>query len=96
MMKRLTLREPKVSKTLYSAPQEILVSKLTAARMAAGFTQADVATRLRCHQSLIARIESGQRRIDVIEFLILARAIGFEHNTLLEQVGEAIPREARL
>jgi len=29
------------------------------------------------YQSFIAAIESGQRRIDVIEFLALAEAIGF-------------------
>ena len=53
-----------MSKTLHSQGQETLIAALVAARKASGLTQTDLAVRLRCHQSLIARIESGQRRID--------------------------------
>ena len=35
----------------------------------------DVAKRLRVHQSWIALLESGQRRLDVVEFLAVAKAI---------------------
>ena len=62
-----------MSKTLHSHGQETLIAALVAARKARGLTQTDLAVRLRCHQSLIARIESGQRRIDVVELVILAR-----------------------
>jgi transcriptional regulator with XRE-family HTH domain len=41
-------------------------------------TQADLAARLGEYQSFVARLESGQRRIDVVEFLELADAIGFD------------------
>lgn len=30
---------------------------------------------MKCHQSFVARIESGQRRIDVPELVIIARAL---------------------
>lgn len=85
-----------MSKTLYSDAQDALVSGLVAARKAAGVTQAHLAARLHCHQSLIARIESGQRRIDVVEFLILVRAIGADPDPILTSVTSAIPEEARL
>jgi len=29
-------------------------------------------------QSFVARVESGERRIDVVEFLNIAKAIGFD------------------
>ena len=38
-------------------------------------TQADLAARLGEYQSFVARLESGQRRIDVVEFLELADAV---------------------
>jgi transcriptional regulator with XRE-family HTH domain len=41
-------------------------------------TQADLAARLGEYQSFVARLESGQRRIDVVEFLELADAVGFD------------------
>jgi hypothetical protein len=37
-----------------------------------------VAKRLRRYQSFVATVESGQRRIDVVELLDLADAIGFD------------------
>ena len=67
-----------MSKTLHSHGQETLIAALVAARKASGLTQTDLALRLRCHQSLIARIESGQRRIDVVELVILACATGLD------------------
>ncbi len=41
-------------------------------------TQAELAARLGEYQSFVARLESGQRRIDVVEFLDLADAVGFD------------------
>jgi transcriptional regulator with XRE-family HTH domain len=41
-------------------------------------TQADLAARLGEYQSFVARLESGQRRIDVVEFLDLAEALGLD------------------
>ena len=47
-------------------------------RKVAGLTQADVASRLGEYQSFVARVESGQRRVDVVEFLDLAELLGFD------------------
>lgn len=41
-------------------------------------TQADLADRLGEYQSFVARLESGQRRIDVVELLDLAEILGFD------------------
>ena len=53
-------------------------SMLVEYRRAAGLTQAAVAARLARPQSFLAKIESGERRVDVVEFLELAQAIGFD------------------
>lgn len=65
-------------KTLGSARQKALIEYLIKARLEAGLTQAALAKKLRRYQSYIATVESGQRRVDVVEFLDFADAIGFD------------------
>jgi transcriptional regulator with XRE-family HTH domain len=65
-------------KSLGSARHKALIGLLIQKREAAGMTQAELAARLGEYQSFVARLESGQRRIDVVEFLDLAEAAGFD------------------
>ena len=69
-----------------SIRHDALIAMLTDAREAAGMTQAELASRLGVYQSLIARLESGQRRVDVIEFLEIARVLGFDPGEMLADV----------
>ena len=55
-------------------------------REARNLFQSDVAAALGEHQSFIARVESGQRRIDVIEFFRIADAIGFDPIKALKKI----------
>ncbi len=55
-----------------------LVSGLVEARIAAEVTQQSVADRLGRPQSYVAKVEGCERRIDVVELLQMARAIGFD------------------
>ena len=66
------------------------------ARKNAGLGQEDLAERLKCHQSLVARIESGERRIDVVELVVLARAIGFDPVEILAIVEAATEPDHRI
>ncbi|MCP1845992.1 cyanate lyase [Bradyrhizobium sp. USDA 4538] len=47
-------------------------------RKKAGLTQAEVAKKLRRYQSFVATVEVGQRKVDVVELLAFAEAIGFD------------------
>lgn len=67
-----------MAKTLGSKRQRALIELLIAKRQAAGMTQADLAARLGQYQSFVARLESAQRRVDVVEFLELAETLGFD------------------
>ena len=73
-------------RTIRSNRQKLLISMLIERRKSAGLTQAQVAKKLRRYQSHVATLESGQRRIDVIEFLDLAEAIGFDAVELLREL----------
>ena len=83
-------------KTLWSDAQAALVAALVQARKEAGLSQAALAGKLHCQQSLIARIESGERRIDVVELVILARAIGVDPAGVVHHLIEAVPADAGL
>jgi transcriptional regulator with XRE-family HTH domain len=69
---------------------------LIAARKAAGLTQAELALRLRCHQSFVARLESGERRVDVVELIVLARALQIDAVTLLAAAEAATELDHRI
>ncbi len=60
-----------------------LQSMLKAARKTQGLTQAQVAERLDRPQSYVAKYENGERRLDVVEFLDVAKAIDLEPRRVL-------------
>ena len=67
-----------MEKTLNTKRHKELVSFLIKKRMAFGLTQTELAERLDEYQSWVARLESGQRRVDVVEFERLAEVLNFE------------------
>jgi transcriptional regulator with XRE-family HTH domain len=73
-------------KTIGTEQHRALIQLLVQKREGAKLRQADIAKRMRQYQSWIARVESGQRRIDVIEFFQLARVIGFDPHKALRKI----------
>ncbi|WP_339695808.1 helix-turn-helix transcriptional regulator [Celeribacter baekdonensis] len=55
-------------------------------REAVGITQTELASKLGEYQSFVARLESGQRRIDVVEFIELARVLNFDAASFIEEM----------
>ena len=81
-----------MARTLSSARQTRLAELIIGYREAAGLTQADVAKALGRHQPFISNIEAGQRRIDIVELIDLADAIGFDPHKLIEEL-VSFPKE---
>lgn len=65
-----------MQKALTSADYARLIGFLVAAREKAGIRQRALAEALDVPQSFVAKYEGGERRIDVIEFVTIARALG--------------------
>ena len=65
-----------IGKSVHSPAQGAFCALLVEARKAAGLTQRALARRLKVPQSFVAKYEGGERRLDVVEFLQIARAIG--------------------
>ena len=62
-----------MAKTIYSKEHRILVERLKKARKEADLDQATVAKLLGVTQSHISKIESGQRRIDIVQLKRFAK-----------------------
>ena len=80
-------------KSVYSKEHAILVEALTAARKAQGVYQEELAERLGKNQSYISNIERGQRRVDVVEFVAIARAMSVDPVDLFSDVAKRLPRK---
>jgi transcriptional regulator with XRE-family HTH domain len=59
---------------------------LTQARAEAGVTQRDLALRLKRPHSYVAKIEGGERRVDVVEFAQIARALKVDPAKLFNKI----------
>jgi ribosome-binding protein aMBF1 (putative translation factor) len=66
---------------------ERLRQLLVEAREEAGLTQVELAAKLDRPHSFVWKIEHGVRRVDVVEFLEIAKTIGSNPITLLRKLG---------
>lgn len=78
-------------KTIATKRHKRLIELLIAERKTHGLRQEELARILRKQQAWISRIESGERRVDVIEFLDLAEAIDFDPFIALATIREVDP-----
>jgi transcriptional regulator with XRE-family HTH domain len=78
-----------VARGIHDERYKRLIEALTAARRTAGISQAELAKRLGRRQQFVSKYESGERRLDVIEFADIGRALGVG---LAALIGEIPPR----
>lgn len=64
-----------MSRSIHSEEHLVFRKMLAAARKDAGLTQHEVARRIDRPQSFVAKYEGGERRVDVLEFIIIACAL---------------------
>lgn len=83
-----------MGKTIHSSANERFLALLVAQRKKAGLTQHALALRLSRPQSFVSKYEKGERRLDVIEFLAVADAIGFDPAALIRRIRRQAPTAA--
>ncbi len=76
--------------SVYSEEYQLVINALKNARKARGITQAQLAEALGKPQSFIAKVESGERRLDVVEFVHLARLVGVEPENIVLRLNNNI------
>jgi transcriptional regulator with XRE-family HTH domain len=85
-----------MSRSVHSDSYAALTRALIALRRKGGLRQLDVAKRLGKPQSFVSKVERGERKLDLVELLILARAIEADANEIVALVAHALPAEARI
>lgn len=73
-------------KTIHSQRHRRLAELLAEKRKAAGLTQAAVAQAMGRHQPFIANIENGDRRVDLVELIDLAKVIDFDIHSAIDEL----------
>lgn len=80
-----------MSKSAFTEAHRILVSALAQTRRDMGVPQVELAALLGKGQSYISNIERGQRRVDVVEFYAIAKAIGLDPVEWFAQIVKDFP-----
>lgn len=77
-------------RSLHTRQYKTYVAVLLDARHRAKLSQQVLARRLKKPQSFVSKYERGERRLDLPEFLAIARALGCKSTRLLRRVETAI------
>ncbi|EBP0009276.1 helix-turn-helix transcriptional regulator [Salmonella enterica] len=72
--------------SVYSDDYQSVISALKQARIRRNITQTAIATALGRPQSFIAKVENGERRLDVVEFIRLAQLLGMDWQSELQSI----------
>jgi transcriptional regulator with XRE-family HTH domain len=78
-------------KSQFSDSYRVFLGVLIVARKEAGLTQAELAERIGKKQTFISIIETGVRRLDLLEFCALAKAMKHDPEIVFGRVLEALP-----
>ena len=65
---------------------KVVGSSLAGVRRSAGVTQKELARRLRKPQSFVSDYERGQRRVDLIEFLLIVAALKVDPHKVFAEI----------
>lgn len=63
-----------------------MIAAIVEARQAAGLSQREFAKRLKRTNNFVWRIEAGERQVNVLEFIEIAKAAGVAPDELLRRV----------
>ncbi len=72
--------------SIYSNDYQMVIKALRDARIASGITQQEIASAFGRPQSFIAKVESGERRLDVVEFVRLCHLLNIEPASILNKL----------
>lgn len=75
--------------SVYSEPYRLLLAELIATRKSTEMTQAQLGEMLGRPQSFVSKFESGERRLDVVEFLAVCRALSADPYKIMRKVDVA-------
>jgi transcriptional regulator with XRE-family HTH domain len=76
-----------MDKSQHTRAYRRLIDGLRRAREKAGYTQEEVAERLKTYASFVSKCESGERRVDVVELAAFCRLYEVDLGEFLRSIG---------
>ena len=85
-----------MAKSVFSPPYGLFLDLLKQTRLEAGVSQTELARRLNRPQPFISYIESGERRVDVIEFYAIMRALRADPEASFSKLVKKLPQKVEI
>lgn len=82
-----------MSKTIYRPEHTVLLSLLKKHRKAAGLTQVQCSKALERPQSFMSDVESGTRRLDIVQLRDLCKVLGIGLQDLIAEFEESLSED---
>ncbi len=75
-----------MNKTIHDSLYRRLVSELAQERVRLNISQGELATQVGLNQSDVSKIEKFERRLDVLEFAMILKALRIKENVRLQNI----------
>lgn len=75
-----------MGKTIHNSLYQKLVNELAQERIRLNISQGELAAQVSLNQSDISKIEKFERRLDVLEFSMILKALRIQENTRLQMI----------
>ncbi|RJL53465.1 helix-turn-helix domain-containing protein [Pectobacterium carotovorum] len=72
--------------SIYSNEYQSVIKILREVRIEKGMTQENLANALGRPQSFVAKIENGERRLDIVEFIHIARLLSLDPANIIAKI----------
>lgn len=82
-----------MARSTHTEPYKILLEVLIEARQRADITQTELARRLNRPQPYVSMVERGERRVDVIQFYAIMKALGADPEAVFRELVAKLPDE---
>lgn len=73
-------------KSIFTSEYDVFLMRLISARKMAGMTQKDLAGRLEKPQSFVSKYECRERRLDILEFVMICRILHVDACSIVREM----------
>lgn len=85
-----------VGRWVSSPAYRVVIETVVEERKKAGLTQRALADALKKQPSFVAKIEKRERRLDLVELVAIARALGVRENDMLRKIVAVLPKQIEI
>ncbi len=75
-----------MKRSIYSTENKVLTAWLVEQRKEAKLTQRELAVKLDLHHSIVGKIETGERRLNVVEFIEYCQILNADPHAIIDTI----------